>query len=134
MRFSFVCDQWYPATDGAGYALVFRGDLNCDYKLWNVPAYWKAGVIPDGTPGMAEPDLRLMHYWSFNASLEPTYTVGQAELVFMPGPITELTTDSAPDFAGLNNRLDETTGTHLRINNPLGAVLTLRLPTAVMSR
>ncbi|NLK41624.1 MAG: hypothetical protein GX298_06180, partial [Planctomycetes bacterium] len=123
-------DQWYPATDGAGYALVFRGDLNCDYKLWNVPAYWKAGVIPDGTPGMAEPDLRLMHYWSFNASLEPTYTVGQAELVFMPGPITELTTDSGQDFAGLNNRLDEPTGTHLRINNPLGAVLTLRLPTS----
>ncbi|HDS83948.1 MAG TPA: hypothetical protein ENN97_01945, partial [Phycisphaerales bacterium] len=122
-------DQWYPATDGLGYALVFWADLHGHYTLWNEKAYWRAGVLRDGTPGRAEPNLRLMHYWSFNDTLLPTYSLDQAEMMIAPGPTTEVATGTGQDFEGLNNRLDEPTGAHLRINNPLGAAMTLRLAT-----
>lgn len=70
----------------------------------------------------------LMHYWSFNdaeALLAPTYTLGGAAA----GLTTAALSDTGQDFAGINNRLGEPTGSHLRVNNPLGATLTLNLPT-----
>ncbi len=74
----------------------------------------------------------LMHYWSFNNTdslLSPAYTLGAGTATILPAAATEVTSDTGEDFTGVNNRLDETTGSHLRINNPLGASMTLNLPT-----
>ena len=74
----------------------------------------------------------LMHYWSFNIAaslLSPIHTFGGATLTITPGAATEVLSDTGQDFAGLNNRLVEATGAHLRVNNPLGAILTLSIPT-----
>ena len=74
----------------------------------------------------------LMHYWSFNAAaslLSPSYTFGGASLAVAPGATTEVLSGTGQDFAGLNNRLDEAAGAHLRVNNPLGASMTLTVPT-----
>ena len=70
------------------------------------------------------------HYWSFNDSVvEPTHTLGGGALAITPGPQTEVLTDSGQDFAGLNNRRTEPTGSHLRINNAIGTTLRFSLPT-----
>lgn len=76
--------------------------------------------------------LALMHYWSFNETaslLSPTYSIGGAAALVAPGAATEVVSDTGEDFAGTNNRLGELTGSHLRVNNPLGATVTLNLPT-----
>lgn len=74
----------------------------------------------------------LIHYWSANNSaspLAPTYTIGGGDVTIQPGPTTTVLGDNGQDFAGQNNRLGEPVGSHVRINDPLGATLTLRLPT-----
>ena len=79
-----------------------------------------------------KPAPSLMHYWSFNdtlALMTPTYSFGGAAMNILPGLTTEVTSGTGQDFAGLNNRLEEVTGAHLRVNNPIGAVMTLSLPT-----
>lgn len=129
LEFTYV-DSWYSLTDGLGYSLVFCGDLNGSHRLWDDATSWKAGALIDGTPGRSEPNLQLMHYWSFNENtLLPVYCFDNAEITINPGPSAEITFGTGQDFAGLNNRLDEPTGTHLRVNNPLGSAIILRLPT-----
>lgn len=79
-----------------------------------------------------KPVPTLMHYWSFNNAaslLEPTYTFGAAAVTVLPGSTTAVLSGTGQDFAGLNNRQEELTGAHLRVNNPLGATLTLLMPT-----
>ncbi len=72
----------------------------------------------------------LLHYWSFNdESLDPAYTLGGAELSIDAAAQTEILFATGQDFAGLNNRLLEETGFHLRVNNPLGTVVYLDVPT-----
>ena len=74
----------------------------------------------------------LLHYWSFNDTnnlLAPTYTLGEASISVEPGPDTEVTSDTGQDFYGENNRLGENPGAHLRLNNPIGATVTIALPT-----
>lgn len=74
----------------------------------------------------------LIHYWSFNngtALLPPTFTAGGGQLDILPGEQTEVESDDGQDFAGLNNRVGEPTGTHLRLNYPIGSSLVLSVPT-----
>ncbi len=74
----------------------------------------------------------LIHYWNFNepgALVEPTDTMGGAELALMLGPDSMLTYDDGQEFFGGNARGGDEPGTHLRLNNPLGAVITIALPT-----
>lgn len=75
----------------------------------------------------------LVHYWSFNPAdtlLSPMFSsTGGAGLAIQPGATTIVTSGDGQDFAGLNSRLDEPVGTHLRVNNPLGAAVTLSVPT-----
>ncbi|HDS85216.1 MAG TPA: carbohydrate-binding protein [Phycisphaerales bacterium] len=74
----------------------------------------------------------LMHYWSFNdaaALLSPRYTLGGAAATVAIGSTAEVVSGTGQDFNGENNRLGEPVGSHLRINNPLDAALTLNLPT-----
>jgi hypothetical protein len=84
------------------------------------------------TAHFEEAPLRLMHYWSFNNAsslLSPVYTVSGAQMSVQPGASTVVLSDDGQDFAGLNNRLDESTGTHLRINYPIGSAVVLSVPT-----
>ncbi len=75
---------------------------------------------------------QLMHYWNFNdtgALQEPTYTTEGAAITVTEGPSTEVTDGNGNGFSGENVRLGDNTGTHLRINNPLGAGILFTLPT-----
>jgi hypothetical protein len=73
----------------------------------------------------------VLHYWSFNNTadyLTANYTIGGAGLTIEEGPNTELLTGTGQDFNGANARFGDTAGAHLRVNNPIGSTLTLKMP------
>ncbi len=53
MRFDYN-DNWYPTTDGGGYALV-AADPYAQASLWNDRDGWHAGSVIKGSPGTADP-------------------------------------------------------------------------------
>jgi hypothetical protein len=73
----------------------------------------------------------LMHYWNFNqtdALLEPTYSWSEATLTIGLGPTTVLEPGTGQGFQAENARFEDEAGTHLRMNNPLGASIVLYVP------
>jgi hypothetical protein len=74
----------------------------------------------------------LIHYWNFNDEnelLTPSYSIGGAEMTWEPGPTSLIQAGSGQNFSGLNARLGDTAGTHLRINEPIGSTVDFTLPT-----
>lgn len=66
----------------------------------------------------------VIHYWNFNNSgalLAPSYTVGGAAWTNLLGPSTEVLSGTGQDFFGENARFGDPVGSHLRVNNPIGA-------------
>jgi nitrogen fixation protein FixH len=79
-----------------------------------------------------EPERQLMHYWNFNNTgtlLTPTYTIGGATWSVSNGPTTEVTSGTGQDFFGENARNGDAASSHLRVNNPIGATMSIKLPT-----
>ncbi|MBX3730395.1 MAG: CotH kinase family protein [Candidatus Sumerlaeia bacterium] len=79
---------------------------------------------------------RPMHYWNFNdgsALLEPGYTTGGGKLEIALAGESAYSADSGQGFEAANARFNSPAGTHLRVNEPLGAALTFRLPTVGFS-
>jgi len=76
----------------------------------------------------------LVHYWNFNspAFLQPT--TGAGTLSTTLGTASELTTGTGQDFSARNARNGDVAGAHLRLNNPIGASLTVHLPTTGSSK
>ncbi len=74
----------------------------------------------------------MLHYWNFNDGqpLDPTYTIGGAELVVAGGSQSDVTTGTGQGFSGVNARNADRPGAHLRINNPVGADMVFRLPSS----
>ncbi|MFO1458695.1 MAG: putative Ig domain-containing protein [Verrucomicrobiota bacterium] len=74
----------------------------------------------------------LRDYWSFNHSdalLLPDVFSGNASISIDPGASSAFLASTGQNFSGLNAQLGEEAGTHLRVNSPIGATVTLRLPT-----
>lgn len=74
----------------------------------------------------------LRQYWSFNetnALLEPQLAAGSAAITITPGPTTEVVSGTGQNFQGLNAQGGDPAATHLRLNNPIGAEMMVRLPT-----
>ena len=46
-------DAWYPATDGLGFSLVVRDELQ-DWALWDRREGWRASAATNGSPGAAD--------------------------------------------------------------------------------
>ncbi len=69
-----------------------------------------------------EPPVFPLHHWTFNTPgtfLQPDFTVGGGSVNALPGPATEILSDTGGDFPDR----------HLRVNNPEGAELIFQLPT-----
>ena len=82
--------------------------------------------------GAAQAPLTLLHYWNFNDTnnlLTATYSVGGADWSITNGATTEVLAGTGQSFAGANARLGDAAEAHLRVNNPIGAEMNLRLPT-----
>lgn len=107
-----------------------------------IPRDISLGRRPDGgddwfyfqrpTPGQANRPAHLLHYWNFNdtrAFLEPTYTRDGGFLGIEVEPASDVRTGTDQGFSGETARLRDDVGTHLRVNNPLDAVVTLLVPT-----
>ncbi len=76
----------------------------------------------------------VIHYWNFNQPsqlLPPSFTRLEAGInpELSPGGSGELTADDGEGFTAVNGVFGDGPGTHLRINNPLKALLTFDLPT-----
>lgn len=74
----------------------------------------------------------LIHYWNFNETetlLGPSFTLGGAALDIAVGPDTEVTFATGQGFSGENARFGDLAEAHLRVNNPLGSVMDLAVPT-----
>ncbi|MCC5807782.1 MAG: CotH kinase family protein [Opitutales bacterium] len=85
-------------------------------------AQLRLGDVVVTTEGL--PQITVLHAWDFEdldeeALLLPSFTVGGGTLAIDPGPDTEVISNTGGDFATR----------HLRVNDPLGAALTLALPT-----
>jgi hypothetical protein len=49
-------DGWYPQTDGEGFSLVIINPTG-DLATWGDKESWRAGMPPNGAPGVADPGL-----------------------------------------------------------------------------
>lgn len=81
-------------------------------------------------------EISLVHYWNFNDAeefLEPTVSAGGGSLEIELGAETEVVSSTGGNFNGENARLNDPAGTHLRVNNPLGAEVNFTLPTTGFS-
>lgn len=89
-------------------------------------SYWSEPVEFGAT---AAPQRDLVHYWNFNSVpvLGVSYTAGGADLT-VSGTGTVLS-DSGQSFTGENAWNGDLTGTHFRLNEPLGATVDLAVPT-----
>jgi hypothetical protein len=58
LDFSYA-DDWYPATDGDGYALTIIDAHDGDPASWNDKARWERGSTLGGTPAAAPPTKRV---------------------------------------------------------------------------
>ncbi|MBX3728315.1 MAG: CotH kinase family protein [Candidatus Sumerlaeia bacterium] len=79
-----------------------------------------------------EPTRTLLHYWNFNnatALLVPSHTLGGGELTIALGGSTAVLAGDGQGFAATNAVGDDPAGTHLRVNNPIGATVRFNLPT-----
>jgi hypothetical protein len=132
-EFSYAND-WYPLTDGGGFSLVLR-DTQSNPSSWNSREAWRHSVAIDGTPGEADPDplpATLLHYWNFNQSgslLDPDVPDTEGMLAAGLSGSAAILAATGQDFFGENARDGDAAGSHLRVNDPLGATLTLALPT-----
>lgn len=103
---------------------VRHQDSSGRWSHWSAPAQFGATPPPPG---------ELMHYWNFNSGsfLNPTQTIGGGTLTPVVSNGAEVIQHGAQDqgFAALNARNGDPVGSHLRVNNPLGATLTFALPT-----
>jgi len=113
------------AQAGKTYRVRVRHqDSSGRWSHWSAPAQFAATPPPPGD---------LVHYWNFNSAnfLNPTQTIGGGTLTPVVTAGAEVIQHSAQDqgFAGLNARNGDPVGSHLRVNNPLGATLTYALPT-----
>lgn len=52
-------DDWYPATDGAGFSLVIRNEA-LSSSAWGDAGSWRPSGILHGTPGVADPGERTI--------------------------------------------------------------------------
>jgi hypothetical protein len=127
-------NHWYPLTNGSGFSLVLR-DAQGDPASWNTRAAWRHSAAIDGSPGGADPapaPETTIHYWNFNNSaglLDPARTKGDATLAVGLSGSAAILASTGQDFFGENARDGDPAGSHLRVNNPLDATLTLALPT-----
>ncbi len=74
----------------------------------------------------------LVSYWNFNDTerlLHSTHDATGATLTVSTGPDSEVTDGGGNGFDGANAREGDEPGRHLRINNPIGSTIELRLPT-----
>ena len=114
------------AVPGKTYRVRTRHKDNTGrWSLWSEPVQFTAG---EPTPAT------LLHYWNFNPSatfLEPTLTVGGGALEPLATAPSEIIRHTSTDqgFAAANARNGDPAGAHLRVNLPLDAQLTFRLPT-----
>jgi len=83
-------------------------------------------------PALADAQT-LSHYWNFNTTetqFTPNVSTGGASLMITPGALTEITSGTLQEFTGANARNQDPAGAHLRVNNPIGTVLTFHVPTS----
>ena len=114
------------ANPGKTYRVRVRHkDTSGRWSLWSEPIQFTASEPAPAT---------LIHYWNFNPSntfLDPTHTVGGG--IFQPSTIapSEVIRHTSADlgFQAANARNGDPAGAHLRVNLPLHASLTFRIPT-----
>ena len=73
----------------------------------------------------------MMHYWNFNEVdyMRPNYSLSGGNLAISGSSSLEVTTDTGQDFNGVNARNGDGAGSHLRLNNPIGAELVFHVST-----
>jgi autotransporter-associated beta strand protein len=112
------------AQPGKTYRVrVRQKDTTGNWSHWSAPVQFAA------TPAPAV----LLHYWNFNQAndiLAPTSSIGGGGITPELSGNAELISHASTDqgFTGLNARNDDAVGSHLRVNNPLGATLQLAIP------
>ena len=101
---------------------VRHKDTTGNWSRWSLPTQFAATT----------PVVPLVHYWNFNTAvtqLIPTQTTGGAVLTTTLTSGAAIASDTANSFAAINSRNADPAGSHLRVNNPLGATLNFAMPT-----
>ena len=112
--YSFAGWEGIPEKSAAATEITFSGDVS-------LVANFEKNAPP-----------AILHYWSFEEPeelLAPAYTVGTGSIEVEEGADTVVTWDDRQEFFAENARFGDPAGLHLRVNDPIGAVMDLHLPT-----
>ena len=119
---SFVIPLGVTAAGKSYRVRVRHKDTTGNWGHWSNPLQFAATA----------PVLQLVHYWNFNTAatqLTPTQTIGGGLISTTLTSTAAVASDVANSFAAVNARNGDLAGSHLRLNNPLGATLNLAMPT-----
>ena len=86
-------DAWFPAADGAGYALVVR-DKNAPVSAWSSAAQWAIHPAPGGSPGAANGSAIA---WQFEGWRHSWFTPAQLADPLVTGPLGSAAGDGIPN-------------------------------------
>lgn len=103
---------------------VRQQDDSGRWSHWSQPIEFTAGAEIS----------QLVHYWNFNDTSSPASLLapsfGNGQLLTSTTADAEITDGGGDNgFIGLNARFEDEAGRHLRINNPLNAILRFNIPT-----
>lgn len=118
----FIDNLQIAAAASPGDPVVFSTEKTIAVTLTNAARF--EAVFEEAT---------LIHYWNFNvpaSQLTPSFSLAAgAAIAVAPGPATEVTSGTGQDFWGENAQFGDDAGAHLRLNNPIGAVMDVDMAT-----
>ena len=94
--------EWFPASDGGGYALVVRDAAGTGFDEWGAPRTWALSGSPGGSPGEAEAFFSHEYAgWQFDA-----FTDAERGDPAVGGPAVVLNGASIPNLLAFAFDLD----------------------------
>ncbi len=118
----YVDNLQIAALPGTGAPAVYSTEKTIEVTLTNAARF--EAVFEAAT---------LIHYWNFNVpatQLNPSFSlVPGAAIAIDTGTVSVVASGTGQDFWGENAQFGDDAGAHLRLNNPIGAVMDVDMPT-----
>lgn len=125
---------------------IITDSIEVTNLLPNMVYYWRVQAVNSGgtgnwsetwsfTTAISTPVLTLFHYWNFNDATStttlttPTVTLNGGSLSIDLATLSLIEAGTLNEFIGANARNGDPAGSHLRLNNPIGSIITFHVGT-----